>query len=217
MCVICVSNIGVRQPNKEELTNMFKSNPHGAGYMYARDGKVHIHKGFMTLEDFLNAIKAENFTENDSVVYHTRISTQAGCTKEMTHPYPLTKVYKNCTHLDLQCQCGIAHNGVIMMTSNGNPKYNDTTIFIVEYMTRILKKPDDLKDKNILTIIQKLTNSKWAIMDSSGYVATIGDFIKTKDNLLFSNSSYLPRTYYYVPPKKRSYYQSLFDDDYDND
>ena len=40
MCIICVSKSGVRQPCDITLRAMFRRNPHGAGYMYARDGKV---------------------------------------------------------------------------------------------------------------------------------------------------------------------------------
>ena len=47
MCIICVSPKGTRQPTRAQLKTMFFRNPHGAGYMYARDGIVHIHKGFM--------------------------------------------------------------------------------------------------------------------------------------------------------------------------
>ena len=78
MCIICVSKSGVQQPTDTTLRAMFRRNPHGAGYMYARDGKVTIHKGFMNIEDFLSAVHAERFTPQDSVVYHFRISTQAG-------------------------------------------------------------------------------------------------------------------------------------------
>ena len=55
MCVICASPKGVRQPNRSEIKAMFLRNPDGAGYMVARDGKVTIHKGFMNLDEFLNA------------------------------------------------------------------------------------------------------------------------------------------------------------------
>ena len=55
MCIICVSKSGVRHPSDITLHAMFRRNPHGAGYMYARDGKVTIHKGFMNIEDFLAA------------------------------------------------------------------------------------------------------------------------------------------------------------------
>ena len=90
MCIICVSRSGVRQPGEAAIRAMFLNNPHGAGYMFARDGWVTIHKGFMDLGDYLRAIREEHFTVSDSVVYHFRISTQAGVSPEMTHPFPLS-------------------------------------------------------------------------------------------------------------------------------
>ena len=70
MCIICVSRSGVRQPSEAVIRAMFNHNPHGAGYMFARDGWVTIHKGFMNLDDYLQAIREEHLTANDSVVYH---------------------------------------------------------------------------------------------------------------------------------------------------
>ena len=90
MCIICVSKSGVRQPGGTTIRAMFLRNPHGAGYMVARGGRVQIHKGFMDLGDYLRAIRTEHFTASDSVVYHFRISTQAGVNPEMTHPFPLS-------------------------------------------------------------------------------------------------------------------------------
>ena len=49
MCIICVSRSGVRQPGEATIRAMFLNNPHGTGYMFARDGWVTIHKGFMDL------------------------------------------------------------------------------------------------------------------------------------------------------------------------
>lgn len=56
MCIICVSPTGVRQPNFTTIRTMFRNNPHGAGYMFARDGKVHISKGYMNIDSFLDAM-----------------------------------------------------------------------------------------------------------------------------------------------------------------
>ena len=42
MCIICVSKPGVRQPDENTIRTMFYRNPHGAGYMFARDGRVEI-------------------------------------------------------------------------------------------------------------------------------------------------------------------------------
>ena len=68
MCIICVSKSGVRQPGDALLRSMFLHNPHGAGFMYARDGRVMIHKGFMDVDEYIRAIHRERFTPQYSVV-----------------------------------------------------------------------------------------------------------------------------------------------------
>ena len=117
MCIICASRINVRQPGEAAIRRMFANNPHGAGYMFARNGKVHIHKGYMDVESFLADIRAERFTAKDPVVYHFRISTQAGVNPQMTHPFPLSNRRAHMKALDVDCQCGIAHNGIIRLTT----------------------------------------------------------------------------------------------------
>ena len=187
MCIICVSKSGVRQPSDITLRAMFRRNPHGAGYMYARDGKVTIHKGFMNIEDFLAAVHAEQFTPQDSVVYHFRISTQAGVNAAMTHPFPLSNQPRMMRALDLTCRCGIAHNGIIRLTSDpDNKRYSDTAIFITDYLSQYILRPSDLHRDELLNAIGRLIQSKMAILDDSGYIATVGAFINDRE-LLFSN------------------------------
>ena len=187
MCVICASPKGTRQPSISEIKSMFWRNPDGAGYMYARDGKVFIHKGFMDLSDFLNAIKSEHFTAKDSVVYHFRISTQAGIDPTMTHPFPLSNQREVMKALDVHCGCGIAHNGIIQLTTDPNEKeYSDTAIFIADYLSSILTNPTDLHDPEVLDLIRCLIGSKMAILDGSGYIATVGQFVNER-GLLYSN------------------------------
>ena len=157
MCIICVSKSGVRQPSDITLRAMFRRNPHGAGYMYARDGKVTIHKGFMNIEDFLAAVHAEQFTPQDSVVYHFRISTPAGVNAPMTHPFPLSNQPRLMRSLDLTCRCGVAHNGIIQLTSDpDNNRYSDTAIFITDYLSKIIRKKADLRDPVTLELIWQL-------------------------------------------------------------
>ncbi|MEG0759064.1 MAG: hypothetical protein RR505_11705 [Raoultibacter sp.] len=190
MCIICVSPLGVRQPSVSTLRNMFSRNPHGAGYMVARDGKVVIHKGFMNITDYLRAIQSEHFTAKDIVVYHFRISTQAGVNPEMTHPFPLSNQPARMRVLDQTCRCGIAHNGIIRLTADPtNTRYSDTAIFITDYLSSILRTRDDLRNQDRLDYVFRLAQSKLAIMDGSGYIATVGEFINDK-GLLFSNTSY---------------------------
>ena len=190
MCIICVSPARTRQPSISQIKTMFMNNPHGAGYMFAREGRVHIHKGFMDIDSFLSAVKAEHFTAKDSVVYHFRISTQAGVNPEMTHPFPLSNRLPIMKALDVECPCGVAHNGIIRLTSDTSQReYSDTALFITRYMARMVHGLDDLKDVQLLNRIERLAGSKLAIMDGSGYIATIGHFINER-GLLFSNDSY---------------------------
>lgn len=190
MCIICASKSGVRQPTERELFTMFQNNPHGAGYMTARHGMVTISKGYMDFGDFLNAVRKEHFTAQDSVVYHFRISTQAGVNPEMTHPFPLSNRLGRMEKLDTTCRIGVAHNGIIKLTSDpSNHRYSDTALFITEYLTMLIKRREDLRDKRILDTIYQLAQSKFAIMDGGGYVATVGQFLN-RDGLLFSNASF---------------------------
>ena len=213
MCIIAVSKVGVKQPSLEQLRTMFKRNPDGAGYMYARGGRVFIRKGFMDFDDFAGAVSLEHFTRRDPVVYHCRISTQAGVNPFMTHPFPLTERRDECERLDLPCSVGIAHNGIIRMTSDKKEtRFSDTVIFITDYMTKLIRKRSDITDPAVYEMIENLTNSKWAIMDGvTEDIVTIGKFIN-EDGILFSNTTYKP---YAVQPKTTIIPPSKFDwDDY---
>ena len=196
MCIICVSPKRVRQPNVTTIRRMFRNNPDGAGYMVARDGKVTISKGFMDVDEYIEAIRAEHFTAKDPVVYHFRISTQAGVNPQMTHPFPLSNRIEHMKVLDVECSCGVAHNGIIRLTTDrNNREYSDTALFIANYLSLIIREPGDLKDERVLTLIHRLAGSKLAIMDGDGYIATIGEYINQK-GLLFSNTSFETDTYY---------------------
>lgn len=187
MCVICASPRGVRQPTRSEIKAMFMRNPDGAGYMAARGGIVTIHKGFMSLDELLNALRQEHFTAKDSVVYHFRISTQAGVNPGMTHPFPLSNQREVMKALDVRCGVGIAHNGIIQLTSDPDEhEYSDTAIFIADYLSQIIDTPSDLHDPNVLETIRCLIGSKMAILDGSGYIATVGQFFNER-GLLYSN------------------------------
>ena len=187
MCVICISPAGVAQPSSFEIKRMFHRNPHGAGYMVARHGQVEIHKGFMTLDDYLTALRAERFTDDDTVVYHFRISTQAGVNPTMTQPFPLSSQLEAMKALDLTCACGVAHNGIIPLTSDPDEHvYSDTALFIAYYLSRYVRKPSDLKRTQLLNLIGAMIQSKMVILDGSGLYATIGRFY-TDEGLLYSN------------------------------
>lgn len=192
MCIIAISEKGVRQPNENEIRTMFRRNPDGAGYMYIEDGRVVIKKGFMHLGDLLDSLKEDAFTEDDVVVYHFRISTQAGVQDTMTQPFPWSPELWDMKILWLSCSLGICHNGIIRLTTNRfDREYSDTARFIAEYLVDIITKPSDLKDEAKLKEVYDLAQSKLCFLDSSGYVATVGNFITDEDSgIIYSNDSY---------------------------
>ena len=84
---------------------------------------------------------------------------------------------------------------IIRLTSDPDEKtYSDTALFITDYLTHILRKPADLRNQGVLEQIYALAQSKFAIMDGGGYVATVGHFIN-ENGLLFSNNSYMAREF----------------------
>lgn len=191
MCVIAISGRGARQPSASELRAMFYHNPHGAGYMLARAGRVEIHKGFMWFDDFWRAVRSEHLTAADPVVYHFRISTQAGVNPEMTQPFPLTSRLAITKALDVRCTVGIAHNGIIPVTADpAERNYSDTALFVVGYLSGMMRTTSDI-DAALLTEIESLIGwSKLAIMDGTGEIVTIGKFTE-HNGILLSNLNHI--------------------------
>ena len=199
MCVIAVSPKGIRQPNESDLHSMWTTNPHGGGYMVARNGRVEIHKGFMTWDEFIRSVRSEKFTKNDSVVYHFRIATQGGINPEMSHPFPITDKDKYLKGLDIYCPVGIAHNGIIPLTTTVNETtLSDTALFIKKYLINLIRCPQDIHNYNIQKMIEELGKSKFALMDSDGNIVTIGKFYDDNGIMLSNTNHWFDWTAYYT-------------------
>ena len=191
MCVIAVSPKGERQPTEKELYAMWVNNPHGGGYMSVRKNRVEIHKGFLYWEDFIRSVKAEKFTSADPVVYHFRISTQGGICEEMTHPFPITHQLSMMTALDVVCDVGVAHNGIIpLTTTKEETEYSDTALFVSKYLSWLVRSPSDILNPNIKTMIEELGESKFALLNCKGDISIIGRFF-AHSGVLVSNEYYL--------------------------
>lgn len=188
MCVICVSGKGVRQPDEETIRKMFAANPHSAGYMFARDGKVEIHKGYKSIEELMKDIEAEKFTENDVVIYHFRIATQANRI-EMSQPFPITEDIEDLEALDITSDIGIAHNGILRQTSNGDPYLSDTAIYIRE---RIAGRK--ITRKLVKKLEADTVGSRLAILKGNGKFHLTGTWTY-ENGLYYSNENWKYRAY----------------------
>lgn len=192
MCVICVSPRGAAQPTARTISNMFTNNSHGAGYMVARHGRVEIHKGYAELSEYMRAIQDEKFTEDDVVIYHCRIATQAR-RYEMTQPFPLEEEGELLTAWDCWSDFGIAHNGIISRTSNGNPLLSDTALYIRDYLFPRIKNEADIK-ADLSKIETETSGSRIAILCGNGDYYLTGRWIY-EHGMLFSNDSYQDYTW----------------------
>ena len=192
MCIICVSRSGVRQPTISSIHSMFKHNPHGAGFMYARDGRVHISKGYMNVDEYVEAVERAAFTAADSVVYHFRISTQAGVGPAMTHPFPLSNQLEHMKALEVTCPCGVAHNGVISgMHTNAKLGISDTVTFVSDVIARMWRRDNKVTKKMKRRIAAAAPNNRFAILTKSGNVYRIGDgWESVSPGIEASNSSW---------------------------
>lgn len=211
MCVICYKPAGKDFPSKTKIKTMFKNNPDGAGFMYADGGKVYIKKGLMTLQDFnteLNRVKNKNLP----FVLHFRITTNGGTNKGMTHPFPITDKIKDLQAVNISTNIGLAHNGIIPLTSYAK-KISDTAEFIRKYVYRLVKLG---LDNDILTMIDELGQSKFAIMQGNKNVYLIGDFVQDGNGIFYSNTSYKPAKKKNTKKSDYSYFSnySYFDDYY---
>jgi predicted glutamine amidotransferase len=194
MCIIVYKPSEAKLPDKQTLKKCWKNNPDGAGYMFPSKDTVVIKKGFMSFNEFYKQLVYDKnqYGEFTPFVMHFRVSTQAGVNKECTHPFPLSEEMDNLKKLRVKCQCGIAHNGVIDLTSdrwNKTITYSDTMKFITDYLTLIITTKDWYKDKGKLKLIEKLAESKLAIMMGNGHVELIGDFIE-ENGIFYSNQYY---------------------------
>lgn len=192
MCVICVKKKGLAFPEKKWLKNCFDNNDDGAGFMYAANGRVNIIKGFDTFEKFWSALgRARRKVGDDKAfVMHFRIATQ-GFEMTMTHPFPLSEKMSDLKMLRCKCNIGVAHNGIISLTSDGSKHYSDTMKFITDYMSLLVRGFGWRKNQRVRNAIEGLIHgSRLSVMDKYGNTDELGDGWVDEEGILYSNTSY---------------------------
>lgn len=147
MCIICIKPAGVDLPSDDEIKYMFNRNPHGAGF--ALQGDIHgdgrfiveYHKGFMNVDDLIEALGPREKLKNLTVVIHCRIKTSGETDKFTTHPFPISNQYCELRKLDGRGPV-LFHNGVFSgLGGIINEKASDTQDFVVGVACRYLAKP----------------------------------------------------------------------------
>lgn len=214
MCIIVYKSTGATFPTKDTLKTCFTNNSDGAGFMLATGSEVLIKKGFMTFKAFWSALNKTRKKYGDALPYvlHFRITTQAGVRADCTHPYPLSDKMDELRKLETSCSVGVAHNGIISLTStsysysysSGASKitYNDTMLFITDYLSLIIDSLDWYKDSKKKLLIERLSESRLAILDKDCHCELIGSGWVNEGGVWYSNSTYKP----YTASRVSSYY-----------
>ena len=211
MCVIAYKPNNIAFPSDTILKNCYENNPDGAGFMYAYKGEVHIQKGYDSWEAFKNALEKARKLTGDKVPYvmHFRIATQ-GYEKTMTHPFPLSSKMSNLKKLKYDCNIGVAHNGILDITSDGAKDYSDTMKFITDYLCLIIRSYTWYNDERTKQLIENLiVGSRLAILDKKGHCELMGSGWVEDSGVYYSNESYKREPYKWSAP--------LWWDSYDDD
>jgi glutamine phosphoribosylpyrophosphate amidotransferase len=130
MCVIIFKPAGV-EVTEEVLRRGWRGNPDGAGFSFARTGKLSVSKGHMKLEDFMDKWNAnKTFIKDVPALIHFRIRTDGLKSSDNTHPFTVGAWRKK----KPETQGVMAHNGCIwQMRKSYSDPLSDTRAFVEEF------------------------------------------------------------------------------------
>jgi len=183
MCIIIHKPAGVTL--KESLyETCFTGNPHGAGFSYVEDGKLHIEKGFFSHAALMSGMK--NHHHRDLVV-HYRFATHGAQDARNCHPWPVTDCHEGFSF-------AIHHNGILDHRST--KVTSDTGCFVEDILDPLLRRdPWFLQHEYGVTLLENMIGShnKMVIHRSDGAVFFLNREAGVEDlGCWFSNFGYEP-------------------------
>lgn len=187
-------------PSQTTIETMWYNNPDGAGFMYAKGGKVFIEKGFMDLQSFVRAIDSLDKSIDivaTPLIMHFRITTSGGTTPENTHPFPVSDSLKQLQRTRCTAPLAIAHNGMINIKPSSKV-VSDTMEYVTAQLSLLYKLREDFyTTKTGKELVYNAIQSKMAFLDKAGRIETVGKFHEL-NGILYSNYSYQPYKGYYT-------------------
>jgi len=185
MCLICHQDAGDKPFSRELLGNGWRENPHGAGFMFAADGKVIIRKPFHKLKKLVEAYEEDHakYGKDSPFVVHFRWQTHGNDGVDNIHPHELA-----------DGKAGLAHNGVLgSFLPPWKSDLSDTAWFC---RTVLMGRPaEQITDLPFCNAIAEMIgeHNKMVVMDHTGHVVIInpdaGEYANDKTRW-FSNGDW---------------------------
>jgi len=182
MCIALYKPEG-KTISKETLQECFANNSDGAGFVYVKDGKLVMEKGFFTFDSFYDAYLPH--MEHQALI-HFRIKTHGAVDETNCHPFMITKNF------------AFIHNGTI--SGHGEKNFSDTYMFNEEILKPLVNQYGikALWQPFMQTLMEDYIGwSKLIFLDSKGnyiiYNEAKGEWA---DGVWYSNTSYKPRVTY---------------------
>lgn len=197
MCLISVIPKGVEKDIvkiRGFIENGMKTNTHGSGYAYKKDesNEVYLSKGYLTPEGIINAIKTDDLGVNDELIIHHRIGT-SGLRKDFnTHPFLISEDVDIINKVQGVFNLPVmAHNGVFMEWSDIESDFNDTFLFVKEFMSNpnilnMLKNDEKLFLKRFRSLV---SGERLAFLFPDRDMILLGHFVQD-DECFHSNTGY---------------------------
>lgn len=215
MCIILASLNG-QELTKNQLELSFKGNAHGVGFMYSKEKKLYIKKGYFEFEEFY---KDYHECIGNPHVIHFRYKTSGKQDKVNCHPFvirhqeTISLESKEEVKKSYEPLLAFAHNGVI--TGFSKTDTSDTFNFNIEILQGFdsdSPDPNWWKIPELKELLEKAIgkNNKLVLLDNEGHIEifnfSCGEWVK-ENEIWASNDSYKTL-------KVRATIANHYDDDY---
>ena len=195
MCIIIIKPKGKSLPTYDIFKNCWNHNNHGIGFMYHKNDRVIIEKGYMDFISFekkLNVLEKKIDIKNTTIVFHFRISTSGNIDKGNCHPFPISFNNNSLRATNIETVLGIAHNGTIFHYTEMDKILNDTQLFIKNDLSTLYRLDNHFYFNNsLISIIKRLINNdRMVFLTGNGNIIKFGEWIN-EDGYYFSNNSYI--------------------------
>lgn len=183
MCVIVYQPRGANL-SRNTLKTCFENNPDGAGYMFSRNMKLQIRKGFFAFRKLWQSYRSDLAQNPESnFVIHCRIATHGKTNNHNCHPFRVGNI-------------GVAHNGILWDMPK-NEEASDTAMFCREVLKKL--SPGWFYSRGQRILLDNYAakhSSKFVFMDKKGnvWIANKGTGI-WMDGIWYSNSTFAATSY----------------------